>query len=89
MDYSEFKEVVRDACQRPGPTQGLAPIPELRRLCATRLDRESFDNFVLRLNQDGLIHLLTHVESDKLPEEVRRDCIPHPSGWLLYWIRWL
>ena len=29
------------------------------------------------------------VEPDKLPDDVRDQCVVHPSGALLYWLRWL
>ena len=67
---------------------GLVPIPELRRQ-AVSLDREAFDAFVLSLHREGMVHLLSHVEPDKLSAEVREQCVVHASGTLLYWLRWL
>jgi hypothetical protein len=66
---------------------GLVPIPDLRPRFP--LERETFDEFVLRLHAERLVHLLSHVDGDKLPETVRSSCISHSSGALLYWIRWL
>jgi hypothetical protein len=63
------------------------PIPELRLRVA--LERETFDACVLRLHAERLVHLLSHVDGETLPEAVRQDCIVHSSGALLYWIRWL
>ena len=87
MTYEEFKESVRQEGERRANQGGLVPIPELR----TRLpyERGVFDEYVLRLHAERLVHLLSHVDGEKLPEEVRTSCIAHPSGALLYWIRWL
>jgi hypothetical protein len=86
--YEDFKAFVREEGERRAAQGGLIPIPELR-LRTESLEREGFDQFVLRLHAERLVHLLSHVESDKLPELVRADCVPHPTGALLYWIRWL
>jgi hypothetical protein len=44
---------------------------------------------VLALHREGAIHLLSHVEPHKLASDVRDQCVVHPSGTLLYWLRWL
>lgn len=88
MQYEEFKDVVRQTAERRSAQGSLVPIPELRRGC-TSLDRPTFDDYVLALHREGLIHLLSHVEPDKLSEDVRQACMLPPSGPLLYWVRWL
>lgn len=88
LDYEAFKQVVREAGERRVTQGGLVPIPELRRQVPA-LDREAFDNYVLALHREGAIHLLSHVEPDKLTAEVRGQCVVHASGALLYWLRWL
>jgi hypothetical protein len=88
VDYEDFKRVVRENGERRVAQGGLVPIPELRRQCAS-LDREAFDAFVLTLHREGAVHLLSHVEADKLSEAIREQCVVHPSGALLYWLRWL
>lgn len=88
LDYEAFKHFVREAGEQRVAQGGLVPIPELRRQVPT-LDREAFDAFVLDLHREGAIHLLSHVEPDKLSAEVRDQCMVHPSGPLLYWLRWL
>jgi hypothetical protein len=88
LDYETFKHVVREAGERRVAQGGLVPIPELRRQVPA-LDRDAFDAFVLTLHREGAIHLLSHVEPDKLSSEVRQQCVSHPSGALLYWLRWL
>jgi len=88
LDYEEFKHVVREAGERRVAQGGLVPIPELRRQVPA-LDRQAFDEFVLALHREGAIHLLSHVEPDKLSSDVRDQCVSHPSGALLYWLRWL
>jgi hypothetical protein len=88
LDYEQFKTFVREAGERRVAHGGLVPIPELRRQAAD-LDRKAFDEFVLTLHREGSIHLLSHVEPDKLAEEIRAQCVVHSSGALLYWLRWL
>ena len=87
MIYEEFTVFLRQEGERRATQGGLVPIPELRPRVA--LEREVFDEYVLRLHADRLIHLLSHVDGDKLPANVREACIVHSSGALLYWIRWL
>ncbi len=87
MDYEEFKVFVRQEGERRVASGGLIPIPELR--VRAPLERDPFDDFITRLHADQLVHLLSHVDGGKLPEDVRRDCLPHSSGTLLYWVRWL
>ena len=88
MEYREFKDFVREAGEKRAAQGGLVPIPELRRQCAG-MQRSAFDEYVLTLHREGAIHLLSHVEQDKLSSEVREQCVVHPSGTLLYWLRWL
>ena len=88
MDYEDFKQVVREAGERRAAQGGLIPIPELRQQCPA-LGREAFDGFVLSLHREGAVHLLSHVNADKLSDAVREQCVVHPTGTLLYWLRWL
>jgi len=85
--YEDFKALLRQEGESRATQGGLVPIPELR-LCVP-VEREAFDEYVLRLHVERAIHLLSHVDGDKLPESVRQSCIHHSSGSLLYWIRWL
>jgi len=87
LTYEEFEAFLRQEGERRATQGGLMPIPELR-LCVP-LEREEFDEYVLRLHAERLVHLLSHVDGAKLPDSVRQDCIAHSSGALLYWIRWL
>jgi hypothetical protein len=88
LDYEAFKAAVWAAAELRGLQGGLIPIPELRRtLCEQGLARQAFDVYVLRLHREGRIHLMSHVEPEKLPEPVRDDCLVYPEGPLLYWIR--
>ena len=87
MIYEDFKVLVREEGERRAAQGGLIPIPELR--VRAELERDGFNQYVLRLHSERLVHLLSHVDGDKLPELVRADCVPHPTGTLLYWIRWL
>ena len=70
MNYEEFKAFVRQEGERRATQGGLMPIPELRP--RVPLERETFDEYVLRLHAERLVHLLSHVDGDKLPEAVRR-----------------
>jgi hypothetical protein len=88
LDYAAFKDVVRQAGERRVAQGGLVPIPELRRQIPA-LDRRAFDDYVLALHHEGAIHLLSHVEPDTLSTDIRELCVIHPSGTLLYWLRWL
>src|SRR5687767_3560299 len=83
--YEDFKALVRQEGERRATQGGLIPIPELR--VRVPLEREPFDQYVLRLHAERLVHLLSHVDGDRLPEPVRTDCVTHPSGTRLYWIR--
>ena len=87
MTYEEFKAFVCNEGERRATQGGLVPIPDLR--LRVPLDRETFDEYVLRLHGEQLIHLLSHVDGANLSETVRQDLIVHSSGALLYWIRWL
>ena len=87
MIYEEFKALLRQEGETRATQGGLVPIPELRQ--RVPVERETFDEYVLRLHMEKLVHLLSHVDGDKLPESVRSACVTHSSGSLLYWIRWL
>jgi hypothetical protein len=87
LTYEEFKVVVRQEGESRATQGGLVPIPELR--LRVPLERQEFDDYVLRLHAERLVHLLSHVDGANLPEHVRKECILHSSGALLYWIRWL
>jgi hypothetical protein len=88
VDYQDFKRVVREAGERRAAQGGLVAIPELRQQCPD-LGREAFDEFVLTLHREGAVHLLSHVEVEKLSASIRDQCVVHRSGTLLYWLRWL
>jgi hypothetical protein len=88
LTYNEFKVFVRDLAQRDDLTNhGLLAIPTLRRESAGQLSRADVDAFLIQMHAEGAIHLLSHVEFDTLPAEVRREALHLPSGQDLYWIR--
>ena len=88
MTYNEFKVFVLDLAERDDiATNGLLPIPVLRRECAGQLSRADVDAFLMQMHGEGAIHLLSHVEFDTLPAAVRREALHLPSGQALYWIR--
>jgi hypothetical protein len=89
VTYEEFKAEVHRASQLDGPTFGLLAIPTLRGSLRDRLSREDFDSFVMRLHGEGLVHLLSHVDPESLPQETVGDCLSDPTGLLLHWLRWL
>ena len=39
------------------------------------------------MHAEGLVHLLSHVEFDRLPAAVRREAVCTPDGQPFYWIR--
>jgi hypothetical protein len=89
VEFEDFKAVVREACESAaGGVSGLASLPSLRRRCSS-LSREQFEAFVFQLQEEGAVHLLTHVDSSRLPKEERDDAVRHSSGLLLYWVRWV
>jgi hypothetical protein len=88
LSYSEFKAFVRGLAQRDDlTTHGLLAIPTLRHESEGRLSRAEVDAFLVQMHGEGAIHLLSHVEFDKLPATVRRDALHLPTGQDLYWIR--
>ncbi|PYQ11806.1 MAG: hypothetical protein DMF80_20525 [Acidobacteria bacterium] len=88
MSYDEFKVFVRDLIQREDLTNhGLLPVPTLRRAVGSRIARAETDAFLLRMHAEGLVHLLSHVEFDRLPAAVRREAVCTPDGQPFYWIR--
>lgn len=88
--YDEFKALVCELAARDDLTiHGLLPIPVLRRETGTRLGRAELDALLMRMHAEGLVHLLSHVEFEKLPPAAQRDTLHLPSGLDLYWIRML
>ena len=86
--YEELEAFVRDLGRREDlTTHGLLPVPTLRREIGSRIARKEFDAFLLRMHAEGLIHLLSHVEFDRLPASERRESVRTPDGQPLYWIR--
>jgi hypothetical protein len=91
MSYGEFLTAARDACRKidlKGRTFGLIPIPDLRQVLGERLSRQAFDPYVLQLQRDRLVYLMPHDHPSSLREERRRDCVIHPTGGLMYFLRW-
>lgn len=87
MKYEEFKTLLRQEGESRATQGGLVPIPELRP--RVPITREMFDDYLLRLHAERLVHLLSHVDEESLSEDARQGCIRHSSGAVLYWIRWL
>jgi hypothetical protein len=91
MSYGEFLTAARDACRKidlKGRTFGLIPIPDLRLALGERLSRSAFDQYILQLQRDHLVYLMPHDHPSSLREERRRDCVVHPTGGLMYFLRW-
>ncbi len=65
-----------------------ARIPELRRQMGERVPRALFDEYVLRLQREGIVRLAIHAWQPSLREKDARDCIPSDAG-PLYFLRWL
>lgn len=91
MSYGEFLTAAREACRKidqKGRTFGLIPIPDLRLTLGERLSRSAFDQYVVQLQRDRLVYLMPHDHPSSLREERRRDCVVHPTGGLMYFLRW-
>ena len=89
MDYEAFKASVREASERADSEGHPLSLPDLRRSLSTLLSRAEIDEYLLRLHREGRIHLLSQVDSALLSASEQADCLVHPSGLLLHWIRWL
>jgi len=89
LDYEAFKGAVREASDRADSEGHPLSIPELRRDLARYLSRPEFDQLMMRLHRDGRVHLLSHVDSAQISPSEQMQCLQHPSGLLLYWVRWL
>jgi hypothetical protein len=88
LTYDEFKALVCELAARDDLTShGLLPIPILRRELEVRVGRAELDAFLMRMHAEGLVHLLSHVEFEKLPRAVQSETLHLPSGLELYWIR--
>jgi hypothetical protein len=86
LTYDEFAERVRAHAQEPG-ARDMVSIVALRR--ELRMSASAFDEYVLRLQAEGRVHLMSHVDSASLSADDQAACIRHPAGWLIHWIRWL
>ena len=89
MTFDEFKALVRETGESRVRQGSLIPIPELWNRCRAHLSRAEFEQFVAALDAEGLVHILSHVDSDSLSDAARADSVRHPTGTLLYWLRWL
>jgi hypothetical protein len=85
--YEEFKSAMRQILSAHGEAgSGLVPIPLVRRALGDRVGAEEFDVMLCTLQRDGLVHLLSHVALETLPEAERTACVRHPSGVVVYWV---
>jgi hypothetical protein len=89
LTYEDFKALVRETGESRVRQGHLIPIPELWNRCRAHVSRAEFEQFLAALDAEGLVHLLSHVDSDSLSDAARTDAVRHPSGALLYWVRWL
>jgi hypothetical protein len=85
--YEEFKAAVREIlAAHTESSPALVPIPFVRRALAERVGAEEFDVMLCTLQRDGLVHLLSHVALESLPDAERSACVRHPSGVVVYWV---
>lgn len=89
MTYEDFKALVCEIAGEGARQGGLVPIPELWGQCAEHLSRSDFEEYLTRLAAEGLVHLMSHVDTSSLTESTRARCVRHESGLVLYWVRWL
>ena len=88
MEYPDFVGVVRRVAEEQGGSAGLLPILDLRRH-VPELPRETYHRHLLRLRDEKLVHLLTHVDPAQLSEEERVECLREGENVVIYWLRWL
>ena len=86
MDYPDFVAFVRRAAEEVGQN-GLLKVPELRRWDGSP-PREVFDRHLVSLRDDGYVHLLTHVQTEAIPEGELHDCLRQDDS-VVYWVRWV
>jgi hypothetical protein len=89
LRYEDFRDGVRQVVGAHAGAAGLVPIPLVRKALGDRVSAQQFDALMCALQQDGLVHLLTHVDYDRLSEEEQRACVRHPSGVVAYWVCWV
>jgi hypothetical protein len=90
MDYPAFRAAAREAYERLNQQNrgfvGVVPIPELRRAMGARLSRATFDDNLVKLQQEGLVQLMAAPGS--MSEDRRREGVQHPTLGALYYLRW-
>jgi hypothetical protein len=85
--YDDFKAAVEQVLSAgAGAGGGLVPIPLVRKVLAPRVAGPEFDAHLCAMQAEGLIHLLTHVGFEELPDAERQECVKHPSGLVAYWV---
>jgi hypothetical protein len=90
MDYPAFRAAAREAYDRMNLQNrgfvGVVPIPDLRRAMGARLTRAIFDEYLLKLQQEGVVQLMTHPGS--VSEEKQKEGLRHPTLGFFYFVRW-
>jgi hypothetical protein len=87
LEYLDFIGVVRRVAEEQGPA-GLVPIGDLRREVPD-VSRETYHRHLLRLRDENLVHLLSHVDPSILSDAERAECMRDDEQVLIYWVRWL
>src|SRR2546428_6050418 len=80
VTYNEFKVFVLDLAERDDlATNGLLPIPVLRREWAGPLSRAAADALLIQMHGEGAAPLPSHPQVDTPPPALRPGAPPLPS----------
>jgi len=81
LTYERFNRAVRVACHRQGKRgrPGVVAIASLRRALPA-LPRSVFEQYVLRMERNEIVHLVTTDDPSALSEDERREALVDPGG---------
>ena len=92
ITYEQFQQLASDASREIAETEphrrGVVPIPRLRR-ALPYVPFATFNQHLLRMERNGLVHLIPPGDPTVLSDEARRDSLLHPSGELRSFLLWI
>jgi hypothetical protein len=92
VSYEQFREMARTAALQIQKEQrqkrGVISIPRLRRALSP-VAPALFEEHLLRMERNGLVHLITPEDVQSLSDDDRRESLRHPSGDIRSFILWL
>ena len=90
MDYPAFRAAAREAYERLNQQNrgfvGVVPIADLRRALGARLPRATFDENLVKLQQEGLVQLMPHPGT--ISADRQKDGLQHPTLGAFFYLRW-